>query len=65
MDIHRELQDLINTGRRFSLEIKESVVFVRVGDYAHRLAADAVFPSIDDAIEWLRSYAPPPRPAEG
>jgi hypothetical protein len=64
MDISRDLQDLLKTEWRFSLEIRESAVFVWVGDYAHRIAADAVFPSMDEAIEWLRFYLLR-QPAEG
>src|SRR5262245_28496334 len=45
--ISRDVQDLLKTGWRFSLEIRESAVFVWVGDYAHRIAADAVFSSLE------------------
>ncbi len=59
MDIKQELQLLVESGLRFSIEMNGRAVLVWVGDYLRqRGGAAETFASFEQAVQWLRQYRP-------
>lgn len=59
MNISDELQALMNTGLRFTIEICGGVVNVRVGNYLRQECPHATVETIEQAIDWLRRLIGP------
>jgi hypothetical protein len=57
MDVADELQQLHNSGIRFALQQHYGRFVVRLGDYRERPQADAILPTMEDAVGWLREQA--------
>jgi hypothetical protein len=60
MDVQQELQSLVASGLRFSIEMNGCAVLVWVGDYLRQRGAAATLSSFDQAIEWLRRHGQMP-----
>ena len=54
MDIKRELDRLLSTGLRFTIELKGTDVIVLIGDYVRRGRPSTTVGSVEEAIDWLR-----------
>ncbi len=53
MDVQREIQSLIESGLKFSIEVNGRSVLVWVGDYVRQSGAAATVASLEQAVEWL------------
>jgi hypothetical protein len=56
MDIQQEIQSLIASGLKFSIELKGSVVRVWMGDYLRQSTATATVASLEQAVTWLQMH---------
>lgn len=54
MDVYREIQSLLESGLRFSIELNGRSVQVWVGDYLREHAAAYACGTLDQAVLWLR-----------
>jgi hypothetical protein len=54
MTFERELQEIQNSGVRFILRPHFGRFLVRVGDYQGKLEAEAILPTKEEAVSWLR-----------
>lgn len=59
MNVSHELQALMDTGLRFTIEIREAAVIVRVGNYLRQECPQATVETIEQAVDWLRRLIGP------
>lgn len=57
MDVQHEIQTLLASGLKFSIEIDGRSVVVWVGDYLRQSGAAATVASLEQAVEWLHRHA--------
>lgn len=57
MDVHREMQLLLASGMRFTIEINGQLVIVKVGDYLRHDMTETTVASLEEAVRWLREVA--------
>ncbi len=56
MDVKREIQALIESGLKFSIEMTGGAIRLWVGDYVRNGAAVATVASLEQAVEWLQRH---------
>lgn len=56
MNIQRELQALVDSGLRFSIELDGREVIVRLGDYLRERGMATTVRSFEQAVEWLQEH---------
>lgn len=57
MDVQQEIQALVASGLKFSIEIDGRSVLIWVGDYLRQSGAAATVASLEQAVEWLHRHA--------
>ncbi len=57
MDVRQELQTLIESELKFSLEFDGRGVLIWVGDYLRQSTAVASVATLEDAVTWLLEHA--------
>jgi hypothetical protein len=57
MDFQHEIATLIASGLRFTIELTGRQVDVAVGDYLDHAVATASVPSLEHAINWLKTLS--------
>jgi hypothetical protein len=53
LDVYREIQSLLASGLRFTIEINGQSVIVKVGDYLRHDMTETTVATLEEAVRWL------------